>query len=265
MELAPGRNAVALRQPEGWVVVFDYWRDPASRNSIAALVLGASGYLDYDQQPIARRRDWLLERLAVKDAVRFLMWDDEGDREIFPIEIRVSTDTSGRARVAAWRDRGVPECEASFAHAGSAAVAIAAAVVPGTAPGAPGVGIGMAEIASDPESEEADAFSARELAVLRAVSAADPGSGHSEWLPRFHAAREAAAHAQRIESPRAAPGRVTVTDATPSAITVTACGRTHHVIHREIRAPDGMPERRYVVAWTWGADGREPRSAGPSA
>ena len=259
VELAPGRNAIALRQPEGWVVVFDYWPDPASRNSVAVLMLGAREYLDYDQQPIARRRHWLLERIAVKDAVRFLMWDEEGDREIFPIEIRVHAGANGRARVAAWPDRAVPGCEAAFAHAGTAAVAIATAVMPGAPPGPPGLGIGMAEITNDPEGMPRDAFSAPELAVLRAVSTADPGFGHSHWLPRFRAAKQAAAHAQRTEPPGAAPGLVTVTDATSSAITVTASGHTHQVSHREIRTPDGMPERRYIVAWTWGADGRKLR------
>jgi len=257
-ELAPGRHAVALRQPEGWVVTFDYWPDPATQNSIAALTMGAGGYLEYDKQPVARRKRWLLGRLAVKDAVRFLMWDDDGAAEIFPIEIRVSADSGGRARTDGWPGRGIPSFEASLAHAGEAGVAIARPAVPAAVPGAPGMGIGIAEIADAAEPAPPAALSDQELATLEAASAAEPGSGRALWLTRFLAAREAAAQAEGT-GPGGAPHLVTVTGATPAVITVAASGRTYRVSHREIRNPDELPARRYAVAWTRGPERGAPR------
>jgi hypothetical protein len=40
--------------------------------------------------------------------------------------------------------------------------------------------------------------------------------------------------------------------ATPAALTVEVAGRVYLVAHRELSNPEGLPQRRYVVGWTWG-------------
>ena len=247
-ELDPGRQAFAIRQPEGWVAVFDYWPYPESQNSIAALTIGVGehgGYGEYDRLPIARRKGWLVERLAVKDAVRFLLWDQDASRAIFPIEIRVADDDGGRVRVAEWPGRPVPACAVSSAHARGVGVAMARAAGSPEAPAA-GLGIGVAQIPDRPDVTPAEP-SGRELAVLEAAVGA--GDDRGLWLARFQAARQAAAQAEG-----AAPGAMTVTEATPAVLTVAGSGRTRQVSHRELSTPDGVPARRYVVAWTPGPE-----------
>jgi acyl transferase domain-containing protein len=254
-ELAPGRNSFADPQPEGWVQIFDYWPYPESTNSCSALTMGTAGYLEVQQMRIADRKPWLLSRLAVKDAVRYLIWDDDGTREIFPIELRVTSDTHGYARVREWPERKIPPFEASFAHAGQGAVAIARPAGPGVAQGVPGIGIGMVEIHDDPKRAEkaAVALSGRDTAVLDGACAAEPGTAREVWASRLLAAKEAAAKAEGI-APAEAAGALHVTAATASDITVAATDRSYRLHHRQISNPAGMATRSYVVAWTRGPE-----------
>jgi acyl transferase domain-containing protein len=230
-ELAPGRNAFADLQPEGWTLIFDYWPYPESTNSVAALTMGVSGYLELQAMRVAERKGWLLSRLAVKDAARFLIWDEDGTRDIFPIEITVTSDADGHARVEEWRERRIPAFEASFAQAGQAAVAIARPAGNGAPAG--GLGIGIAVIRDD----------------------------HADAPPAVHAVQAAKDAVARAESarPSGTPGELTVTATDPAVITVSAGARVYRVSHREIRNPDDMPARRYVVAWTRGPEGSAPR------
>jgi Polyketide synthase dehydratase len=243
-EVFPGRNAASELQPGGWVALFDYWSDPASLLTIAQSILGTRGWPDFDQQPIAGRKRWLMSVLAVKDAARHHLWNGGAD-EVYPIEVRVSDVTGGRARVAEWPERHIPAFEASVAVAGQVAVAMARPAGPGSAPGGAGLGIAVAEIADQPD----DAPPSGEQGVLDAACRAEPACGRELWLTRFRAAREAAAKAQGT-GPDGATGGPTVTGVAPGAITVAVSGRTRQVSYREIANPEGLPARRYVVAWT---------------
>jgi hypothetical protein len=245
-ETEPGHHAFAVPQPEGWVASFDYWPDPASQNSIVSLVLGSDGYAEYDAQPVVGRKGWLLSRLAVKDAVRHLLWDARPDREVFPIEISVSDAADGRPLVKGWAGLTLPPCEISSAQARHLAVAIARPAAPGAVPAAAGLGIGVREVGGPPKLTPPVALSDQELAVLEAAAAAEPGSGRDLWLARFGAARDAAARAQGAGP----PGPLSVTAATSALITVTGSGQAYRLKHREIRNPGELPARRHVVAWT---------------
>jgi acyl transferase domain-containing protein len=193
-EVFPGRNAASLRQPEGWVMLFDYWPDTGTLLTIARSALGSLRFPEFEKQPAGRRKQWLMARIAVNDAARYQMWDN-GAGEVFPIEVGVSDAGDGRARVDEWPARGIPPFLASYATAGDIAVAIASR--PGAAPDTPWPGIGVAEITADAGAD---------AAVATATSQAVRG----------------------------------------------ARGRTCQVSHREVSNPDGLPARRYVVAWTRG-------------
>jgi acyl transferase domain-containing protein len=259
-ETAPGHNAFAVRQPEGWVVSFDYWPDPASQNSIVTLVLGADGYAEYERQPVVRRKGWLLSRLAVKDVVRYHLWDQDPDREVFPIEVSVSDGADGRPQVRGWAGLTVPGYQISAAAARHLGVAIAR---PAAQRGVPGAGIGVAEIGGDPKLAPLPALSAPELAVLDQVlldgafqlgafqygavgDAAGPAAERVVWLARFAAAKEAAAKA--LGAGAASPPVVTA--ATSSAITVQGPDGRFEVSYRDISTPPEITPRRYAVAWT---------------
>jgi acyl transferase domain-containing protein len=269
-ETAPGHNAFAVRQPEGWVASFDYWPDPASQNSIVSLVLGADGYAEYDRQPVVSRKGWLLSRLAVKDVVRYHLWDEEPGREVFPIEVSVSDGADGRPQARGWAGLTLPGYQISAAMARHLGVAIAR---PAAQRGVPGAGIGVAEIGGDPKLAPLPALSAPELAVLDQVlldrafqlgafqygalqdgaggdaaggDAAGPAAERLVWLARFAAAKEAAAKA--LGAGAASPPVVMA--ATSSAITVHGPDGRFEVSYRDIATPPGITPRRYAVAWT---------------
>jgi acyl transferase domain-containing protein len=257
-ETAPGHNAFAVRQPEGWVASFDYWPDPASQNSIVSLVLGSDGYAEYDRQPVVRRKGWLLSRLAVKDVVRYHLWDADPDREVFPIEVSVSDGADGRPQVRGWAGLKIPGYQISSAMTRHLGVAIAR---PAVHRGVPGLGIGVAEIGGDPKLTPPPDLSGPELAVLDQVlldralldgalgDAAEPRADRLVWLARFAAAKEAAAKAEGA-GPEGAASPPVITAATSSVITMNGAGGRFEVSHRVISNPPELAARRYAVAWT---------------
>ncbi|MGH3670455.1 MAG: polyketide synthase dehydratase domain-containing protein [Pseudonocardiaceae bacterium] len=94
----PERNAIAQRQPGGWYLARDRWPDPATRELIMRRYLTTAERTDYQQRNPRAAQQWLLGRIVAKDAVRHWLWDS-GTGPIFPIEITVSTDTTGRLHV----------------------------------------------------------------------------------------------------------------------------------------------------------------------
>ncbi|MGI5237865.1 beta-ketoacyl synthase N-terminal-like domain-containing protein [Dactylosporangium sp. CA-139066] len=250
-ERFPGRNAMSQRQPEGWTVAFDRWPDLVTRGLAARGILGAAGAAEYERRPPKARKQWLLGRIAVQDAVRFQMWDD-GHADVYPIELPVRNDPNGRPRVHPRAGRGYRDCDVSLAHVAEIAVAIARPRVPGTPPDAPGPGIDVAEITECSDSTIAVAMSHAERRLLL-ESAAATGEDRHVWFARFWTAKEAAAKAEGTGL-AGDPKRFTVVDATPGALTVAVAGRVYLVAHREITNPEDLPPRRYVVGWTWGPE-----------
>src|SRR5262249_28339988 len=70
-ERFPERYAMSQKQPEGWVLTCDCWTEPVSRTMAAFIILGAAGAAEFDKMPVGMRPQWLLGRIAAKDAVRF--------------------------------------------------------------------------------------------------------------------------------------------------------------------------------------------------
>jgi acyl transferase domain-containing protein/phosphopantetheinyl transferase len=248
-ERFPERHPMSLRQPEGWTIAFDRWTDLVTRGLAARGILGTSGYADYEEQPPRVRKQWLLGRIAVKDAVRFQLWED-GHADVYPIELTVTNEPNGRPRVHPRPGRGFRDCDVSLAHTAEVGVAIAKPRAPHTTPDSPGVGIDVVEITDHLESSFAIPLSESEQRLLQSVSL---GSDRSRWLARFRAAKEAAAKAEGM-GPSGDPRRFTVVGATATALTVSAGDRVYQVAHREVSNPEDLPPRRYVVGWTWGPE-----------
>lgn len=117
------RNTLAGPRPGGWVLVHERWPDLASRDLIMRNHLGAAERARYEQQPPRGRRAWLLGRIAVKDAVRRLLWA-QGEGPVFPAEIAVVNSPSGQPQVIGVHGRVLPPLAVSLAHRGEAAVAL---------------------------------------------------------------------------------------------------------------------------------------------
>jgi hypothetical protein len=91
----PAENLLAERRDDGSVAVTDRWPTVAARDIYAGIYLSASERAEFAAVPPRQQRGWLLNRIAVKDAVRARLGEP-----VYPAEIRVHADgtVSGRHR-----------------------------------------------------------------------------------------------------------------------------------------------------------------------
>ncbi|SCK48666.1 type I polyketide synthase [Streptomyces sp. WMMB 322] len=241
----PGCNTLSAQQPEGWSLVHERWPDLATRELVMRNMLGSAERAGYAALPPVRRRQFLLGRIAAKDAARALLWA-EGAGDIYPAEVSVHNDDEGRPFVRGVHGRTVGELTVSIAHRGECGVAIAR-----RGP----CGIDVEEITARSRATVEAACGAEELALLRGLSDGGPehgaeSSGSEEvWFTRMWAAKEAVAKL-RGTGLRGRPSDYQVVSADTDRLRVRHGGHSYEVRVRETANPPGLPERRYVVAWT---------------
>ncbi|WP_406504248.1 type I polyketide synthase [Streptomyces sp. NBC_00212] len=238
----PEHRALAEAQPGGWCLLRDAWPDLASRDLLTRMQLGRAERAAYEARPPRGRRQWLLGRIAAKDAVRRWLWE-RGEGAVFPAEIEIVNEKSGRPRAVGVHGRRLPALDLSLAHRGDLAVALVRP--PGHGPYANGVGIDVEEIVDRTPETHRVALGPRELALLGRLVAAGPGESEALWFTRFWAVKEAAAKAEGTGF-GGRPHAFEVTGAAPDSLTVTVDGRRHHV-HCTLVDPT------HVVAWTTSA------------
>jgi acyl transferase domain-containing protein/phosphopantetheinyl transferase len=176
----PDTNAVAEPQPGGWVLVRERWRNTASRELSMRRYLTRVEREQYEAMTPNVQRQWLLGRIAAKDAVRLRAWDEAGQRvPLFPAEVQVANDEQGAPVLG-----GVgADVHVSLAHTSWLGVAL-------VSPSGP-VGVDIERIDARPERFDALVMAPAELALLPA------GRDEDEWRTRVWAAKEAAAKAAR--------------------------------------------------------------------
>jgi hypothetical protein len=243
----PARHFFAERQPEGWVVAVDAWSDAITPMLIANQALGTGGYAQYERQPLRGRRQWLLGRLAVKDAVRQQL-RQVGVEDVFPIEVGVTDGPDGQPLVHGWAERPLPRYHVSVAWAGKITVAMARTTSADEQEGGPGVGISVARADPAVVGARRPSLSADEHAILELLAA---GSGKQEnlWLARFLASKAAVAKAS---GPTGDDAACVITGAEQGWLSISAACRRYQVGYREFEDPGETPPGQYVVAWTWG-------------
>ncbi|WP_406433243.1 polyketide synthase dehydratase domain-containing protein [Streptomyces sp. NBC_00631] len=254
VERFPERNTLSQARPGGWALLHERWPDLASRELIMRNSLGTAERSEYAERPPRGRRQWLLGRIAAKDAVRQWLWQ-HGEGPVFPAELRVRNDASGRPYVVGAHGRTLPELDVSLAHRAEAAVAIVRPHTPG-----PGPGIDLEEVAErDPAAMRA-ALGADELRLLHALSADDAGGSAALWFTRFWTAKEAVAKAEGTGFD-GRPRDFTVLEAAPDGSRLLVSGRLERAypVHcAPVRNPPALPDRDYVVAWTTGPAAADP-------
>lgn len=250
VERFPQRNTLSRPQPGGWVLLHERWPDLASRDLIMRNHLGGAERAGYEGRPPRGRRQWLLGRIAAKDAVRRWLWE-HGEGPVFPAEIQVTSDERGRPHATGLYGRVLPDLDLSLAHRAEAAVALVTARAGGTSPG-----IDIEEITDRDQATLAVAFGEAERRLLASVRTARGGS-EALWVTVFWAAKEAVAKAEGtgfLGRPRdfavvaAEPGRLVVEVAAAPGRTV----RRYRVHSTHTANPPGLPDRDYAVAWTTG-------------
>ncbi|MEU4165519.1 beta-ketoacyl synthase N-terminal-like domain-containing protein [Streptomyces sp. NPDC026665] len=272
VERFPERNTLSEARAGGWSLVHERWPDLASRDLIMRNSLGGQERSEYAGHAPRGRRQWLLGRIAAKDAVRQWLWD-HGEGPVFPAELRVLNDDMGRPYVTGVHGRDVPPLDISLAHRAEAGVAIVRPHTP-----APGPGIDIEEVTVRDPQTMATVLGVGELRLLRRLCAAadDNGGGHSGntgpdsdtgtgtggdiealWFTRFWAAKEAVAKAEGTGF-GGRPRDFTVLEASPEGDTLTVSGRlerAYAVRCAPAANPPGLADRAYVVAWTTGPVG----------
>ncbi|MEV6615083.1 beta-ketoacyl synthase N-terminal-like domain-containing protein [Streptomyces sp. NPDC051051] len=250
VERFPERNTLSEARPGGWSLLHERWPDLASRELIMRNSLAGPERVQYAEHAPRGRRQWLLGRIAVKDAVRRWLWDQEGEGPVFPAELRVHNDEAGRPYVTGVHGRVLPPLDVSLAHCAEAGVAIVRPHTPW-----PGPGIDVEEVTDRTPETLAAALGRDELRLLRALTS-DGASDGSEawWFTRFWAAKEAVAKAEGTGL-RGRPRDFAVLDAAPAGDRLTVAGRLEraYTVHCAPAAnPPHLPDRAYVVAWTTG-------------
>jgi phosphopantetheinyl transferase len=224
VERTPERATLSRPQPGGWVLLREYWSDVASRELIMRNHLGRAERDDYERSPLRSRRQWLLGRIAAKDAVRRWLWD-QGAGPLFPAEVVIANDASGRPVT---RD----DLDISLAHTADLAVAMAR-------PAGGGVGIDIEEVVDRQGGAMFIALGQAERALLTTLRP------QALWFTRFWAAKEAVAKADGTGLD-GAPRRFVVTAAHEVHIEITVDGRTRRVECTTVEHDN----RTFVVAWT---------------
>ncbi len=167
----PQSNLLSDEQPEGFMLVADRNWSAATRDWLARRYLSAEERAELETVPLRGRSEWLIGRIAAKDAVRRILLDrGEG---VFPIEVTVRSDPSGRPVVCGMF---AEDLRVSIAHKNKTAVAVAAVGHD------PGIDLEPVEPRSD--SFVHMAFTEAELALL-------PAGDRDEWLTRLWCAKEA--------------------------------------------------------------------------
>jgi acyl transferase domain-containing protein/phosphopantetheinyl transferase len=267
VERSPGTATLAHPQPGGWVAVFDRWSDPASRDLRMRSYLSAVERAEYEAKSPRGRGQWLLGRVAAKDAVRRALWDEGGaEGPIYPAQIHVRNHPSGQPHVEGMHGTDLPSYGLSIAHSGEVGVAL---IRSGDEAVAPGVGIDVEQVVPRDRAAYDGAFTAAELALLRTLADADPAprdQAEPLWFTRFWTSKEAAAKAEGTGLD-GAPKTFVVVQAVPTSpetaelIVETRRGgpeatgsvRRHRVRTAPLANPADLPQRRYQVAWTQGA------------
>ncbi len=233
--LFPERNRIAQRQPGGWYLVRDRWPDPATRELVMRRYLSAAERADYQQRTPRAAQQWLLGRIAVKDAVRQWLWD-AGAGSVFPIEVTVSNDASGRPQVTGPFDEPP---EVSLAHTGS----LAAALV-GHSGARPGVGIDIERVVDRDDRAVAAILTDAERGLLDSLCTSHPS--RPSWVTRFWAAKEAVAKAAGTGL-GGCPHRCAIERVEGDRLLVAA---GEGVPSRWAQTDLGVETEPYAVAWT---------------
>jgi malonyl CoA-acyl carrier protein transacylase/phosphopantetheinyl transferase len=223
--IRPSTRTISERQPEGWFMLPDRLGDAALSDLMTRRYLSASERAEYAARAPRGRRQWLLGRIAAKDAVRSRLWE-EGHGPLFPAEVVVTNDDLGRPMVR------VPgnSVYVSIAHKQGMAVAIAS--------GSQRVGIDIEQVAPRGEAAQRMALAPEEQEILAAQADGDWG------FTRFWASKEAVAKA-RGTGLNGRPRDYRIAGTKGSDVTVTAGGQEWSVCTRDIRAGQD-----FVVAWT---------------
>jgi phosphopantetheinyl transferase len=208
--------------------------------------LGTAERAEYSRRNPRAARQWLLGRIAVKDAVRQWLWDS-GTGPVYPVEITVGNDEGGRPVVTG------PFATApavSLAHSGPLAVAVVGGCDFGDSPG---VDIELVE--SRDAATEATILTEPERGLLDDLCgrSSEQLTARASWLTRFWTAKEAVAKAEGTGL-GGIPHRFVVERLDGDRLLVRSRRKHGHGCSHWVRTALGAAPEPYALAWTEGGE-----------
>jgi phosphopantetheinyl transferase len=132
--------------------------------------------------PAHRREEWLLARIAAKDAIRLLLKRLHGI-SLYPADIEITEDENGRPAPQGYWVQKIGYVPAlSVSHSGQLAIGIA-----GRCAAHQRLGVDVQRMEPRSQDFEAIAFAPQERSLLDSIE----NSARQEWLTRFWCAKEA--------------------------------------------------------------------------
>ena len=180
----PDLHTLSEPRPDGWVLVREDWADAASRDMMARRYLTGPEFRQYAELTPRDQRQWLLGRIAAKDAVRNLL-GRRGAGPLYPAEVSISGSDRRMQASGAFRRTAVALALAGGERpsARGAAVGVALAGLPSDGP----LGIALQRV---------DATGVPDAAERALLDQFGPGAAgdddQSWWLAAFRAATAAA-------------------------------------------------------------------------
>jgi len=187
-DLDPALESVTCRRFDPADMDFDSTDGRVMRTVLAHIVLGQRERMEWNRLKKTGKRgtEWLLGRVAAKEAVRALLKNGSG-RDLWPADIEIIKDKSGRPMVdGKWLGRAQRAPFLSISHSRGKAVALAA-----TGQRRAGAGIDMEHFGSKGAGFEKYAFAGEEREKISALRGVDP----AEWSFRAWCAKEAVSKA----------------------------------------------------------------------
>ncbi len=246
-------NTLVCRRFDPSGMDFDSADGRVMRDVIAHIVLSRSERNSWTrlEGPEQRRTDWLLARVAGKEAVRLLLRRVSGI-DLWLADIDLQKDLNGQPMVAGEKVRRLGLAPAiSLSHAGGSSIAIA-----GLGKNGLRVGIDMEPIVPKEKSFLQMAFSEQEIELLKQVSPLE-----EEWTLRFWCAKEAVAKSLGLSLP-GGPRDLSIREIAPqSGVVILSLSER---LSRELPALAGKPHKvltiktgSFVVASTIYCEGDE--------
>lgn len=172
----PEFHLASQPRPGGWLLTPERWARTGSRDLVMRQYLTVAEREQYEALNPLRQREWLLGRMAAKDAVRDWLWS-RGAGPLFPAEVEVSNGSRGEPHVRGAFDA---DLRISLAHCRNLAVAIVGEAAP--------VGIDIEAVTSRGDGFDESVLTTAEQALV-------PADERDRWVTRFWVAKEAVAKA----------------------------------------------------------------------
>jgi acyl transferase domain-containing protein/phosphopantetheinyl transferase (holo-ACP synthase) len=239
VKFQPGSVGVGEMQPGGWCLVKERWPDTGSREMVMRRYLRADERAEYESLHPLAQRQWLLGRIAGKDAVRQWHWQ-RGCGPLYPCEVGIGADEQGRLSIIG----GPPAAGLRVSVANTACRGRAAGLGVALA-GTGQIGIAIGVVAEETSGAQDFALTTTERAQLDRLA-----GEQSIWFTRFSTAKEAVAKALGTGRPHdfviTSVDRADDDDDLLTVSAVDAAAKSWRVRTRLV----GGADTSHVVAWT---------------